>query len=147
MLVDTSVLVYAANSSAPEHVLCRRLVERLRRAPAPWRLTWGIVYEFLRVVTHPRVFDTPWTVGQAWAFVDALLASPSLDVLVETDRHRDELAKLLREVPHAAGNLLHDLHTVALMREHGVRRIFTRDADFHRFPATEVLDPLVSEAP
>jgi predicted nucleic acid-binding protein len=27
------------------------------------------------------------------------------------------------------------------MREHGIRRICTRDADFHRFPFLEVIDP------
>ena len=27
------------------------------------------------------------------------------------------------------------------MREHGIRRIYTRDVDFHRFPFLEVVDP------
>ena len=35
-----------------------------------------------------------------------------------------------------------DAHTAVLMREHGVRRIYTRDTDFHRFPFIEVVDPL-----
>jgi predicted nucleic acid-binding protein len=35
-----------------------------------------------------------------------------------------------------------DAHTVALMREHGVRVIYTRDTDFHRFPDLEARDPL-----
>ena len=39
-------------------------------------------------------------------------------------------------------NLVHDARTAILMREHGVRRICTRDADFHRFPFLEVVDPL-----
>jgi predicted nucleic acid-binding protein len=33
------------------------------------------------------------------------------------------------------------------MREHGVRRIYTRDADFHRFPFLEVVDPLSEQRP
>jgi predicted nucleic acid-binding protein len=28
------------------------------------------------------------------------------------------------------------------MREHGIRRIYTRDTDFHRFAFLEVVDPL-----
>jgi predicted nucleic acid-binding protein len=28
------------------------------------------------------------------------------------------------------------------MREHGIRRVCTRDTDFYRFPFLEVLDPL-----
>ena len=53
------------------------------------------------------------------------------------------LAALFTDVPMLAGNLLHDAHTVALMREHGVRSIVTRDADFHRFPGIDVRDPLL----
>jgi predicted nucleic acid-binding protein len=29
-----------------------------------------------------------------------------------------------------------------LLREHGIARICTRDADFHRFPFLTVVDPL-----
>jgi predicted nucleic acid-binding protein len=28
------------------------------------------------------------------------------------------------------------------MREHGIRRIYTRDTDFHRFPFVEPIDPM-----
>jgi CubicO group peptidase (beta-lactamase class C family) len=31
--------------------------------------------------------------------------------------------------------------TAVLMREHGIRRIYTRDTDFHRFPFLEPIDP------
>ena len=141
-VVDTNVLVYAADESAPEHERCHALLERWRRTSGAWYVTWGICYEFLRVVTHPRVFRRPWSSREAWSFVDALLATPSLDLLVEGERHADVLASLIADVPQLSGNLLHDAHTAALMREHGVRTIYTRDTDFHRFPDLDVLDPL-----
>jgi len=68
------------------------------------------------------------------------LASPSAAVLVETDRHHEVAVRVLAEMPYVAGNLLHDAQTVILMREHGVREIVTRDADFHRFRGVEVID-------
>lgn len=46
------------------------------------------------------------------------------------------------EVPGIVGNLVFDAHTAILMREHGIRRIYTHDVDFHRFPFLEVIDPL-----
>jgi predicted nucleic acid-binding protein len=49
---------------------------------------------------------------------------------------------VVRELPHLAGNILHDTNTAILMREHGIRRIYTRDADFHRFPFVEAVDPV-----
>lgn len=141
--VDTNVLLYAADVDAPEHRRCRDHLERWRAEPVPWYLTWGIVYEFLRVATHPRVFKNPWSPGDAWGFLDALLASPTLRVLSETSRHPRVLADLVRTIPQLRGNILHDAHTAAIMREHGVTRIVTRDADFHRFAFLEVVDPLV----
>lgn len=141
-MVDTNVLIYAADRSSAEHVRCRSLLAQWRERAEPWYLTWGIVYEFLRVSTHPRVFRRPWAAVEAWRFVGALLASPALDLLVEGERHESILAGLIAEVPQLVGNLLHDAHTAALMREHGVRTIYTRDTDFHRFPGIEVRDPL-----
>lgn len=145
VVVDTNVLVYAADESAPEHARCRALVDGWRRGNGAWYLTWGICYEFLRVVTHPRVMRRPWTMDHAVAFLKALQASPGLEILVPTDRHAGVLADVVSEVPGLAGNLVHDAQTAVLMREHGVRRICTRDTDFHRFRFLEPVDPLVAE--
>jgi len=76
------------------------------------------------------------------SFIEVLLVSPSLSVLAHDVTHHEHLAAIIRRVPDIRGNLLHDTHTVALMREHGLRVIYTRDADFHRFPEIEVRDPL-----
>lgn len=142
LLVDTNVLIYAADADSQFHAPCRAWLERQRARPDAWYTTWAIIYEFLRVTTHPRVMRHPWGVTEAWAFVSALLASPGLSVLVQSERHADVAAEVFNELPHLAGNMLHDTHTAVLMREHGVRRICTRDADFHQFRFLEVIDPL-----
>lgn len=142
LVVDTNVLLYAADRDSEFHAPCRRLLEDSRAQPAPVFLTWSICYEFLRVATHPRVFHTPWTAVAAWRFLDALLTAPGISVLQPTERHAAVLAQTLAEQEDLRGNLMHDLHTAVLMREHGVSRICTRDADFHRFAFLTVVDPL-----
>ncbi|HET9217707.1 MAG TPA: TA system VapC family ribonuclease toxin [Terriglobia bacterium] len=144
-VVDTNVLVYAADESAPEHDRCRGLLERWRRSSGAWYLTWGICYEFLRVVTHPRVLRQPWTMDAAVRFLAAVQESPGLDLLVPTERHPLVLSDVVAEVPSLSGNIVHDTQTAVIMREHGIRRICTRDTDFHRFPFLEPIDPLTSE--
>lgn len=141
-VVDTNVLVYAADADAPEHEPCRSALEGWRFGRTPWYLTWGIVYEFLRVVTHPRVLRSPFETVGATSFMEAVLASPSVHLLTETSRHLEVLAEVIDEVTLLAGNLYHDAHTAALMRENGLRSIVTRDTDFHRFPFLDVIDPL-----
>jgi predicted nucleic acid-binding protein len=71
--------------------------------------------------------------------VTTLLASPGLAILIATHRHADVAAEVIVELPHLAGNLVHDAHTAILMREHG---ICTRDTDFNQFAFLEVIDPL-----
>jgi len=143
-VVDTNVLVYAANRKSPYHRSCLQLLEAWRQQAGAWHLTWGICYEFLRVATHPRTLQSPWTVTEAWAFLEAILAAPSLSMLVPTERHAGVLGELTSRLPHLCGNILHDVHTAALMREHGIRTIYTRDSDFHRFPFLEPIDPVTS---
>lgn len=142
LVVDTNVLVYAADEDSPFHAACRDWLERQRGLADAWYTTWAILYEFLRVTTHPRVMRRPWSSQTAWDFIAALLASPGLAVLVPTQRHTEIAAQVIAEIPHLAGNLFHDAHTAVLMREHGLRRIVTRDTDFHRFPFLEAIDPL-----
>ena len=146
LTVDTNVLVYAADSDSQFHAPCRNWLERQRTRPDAWYTTWGILYEFLRVTTHPRVMRRPWTARAAWEFVNALLASPGFTVLIPTQRHADVVGDVISELPDLSGNLLHDAHTAILMREHGIGKICTRDTDFNRFPFLEVIDPVRHQA-
>lgn len=141
-VVDTNVLVYATNEELDEHAHCRQLLERWQKQPSAWFTTWGVLYEFLRVVSHPRVHRRPWRIDRAVGFVQDLLASPGLTILSPTSRHASILAKIVEEVPGLEGSILHDVHTAVLMREHGIRQIVTRDKGFRRFPFLEVVDPL-----
>lgn len=141
-VVDTNVLVYAADRNSPFHHACREKLESWRHRASTWYLTWPIIYEFLRVTTHPRVFPRPWPAAEAWAFVEAILAAPGVQIVTGGERHAELLAELLADFPELRGNTLHDAHTVVLMHEHGIRTIYTRDFGFRRFASLEVLDPI-----
>lgn len=141
-VVDTNVLLYAADRDSPDHAPCQARLDGWRRQSSPWHLTWGIVYEFLRVATHPNVFRKPFSLAQTWSFVEAILASPSLTVLTATNRHQNVAGEVFSEIPDLRGNLVFDAHTAILMREHGIKTIYTRDSDFNRFPFIDVVDPL-----
>ena len=144
-LVDTNILVYSAVEGCQEQARCRELISSLQARAQPWFATWPIIYEFLRVMTHLRVVPRPLTAGLAWRYVESLLLSPGFKVLLPTDRHAEVAAATLQEYPHLRGSFFHDAHTAILMREHGLRTIYTRDLGFHRFPFLEVVDPLTAD--
>jgi uncharacterized protein len=62
-------------------------------------------------------------------------------VLAHTPRHAEIAAEVFRELPQPRGTVVHGAHIAILVREHGLRRIYPRDADFRRFPFLEVVDP------
>lgn len=141
-VVDSNVLAIAADRGDPSHDTCRDLLEGWRTQPSPWYLTWPIVFEFLGLVTHPTIYRSPWPLADAWAFVEAVLAAPAVEVLAAGDRHSDIVAELLETAPDLRGGQMLETQIAATMIEHGVKRIITRDTLFHRFPMLDVVDPL-----
>ena len=141
-LVDTNILLYAVNLRFPEHARARQFLDRHIADATPWCLTWGVIYEFLRVATHPRVFPEPLSAARAYGFIAGLLEHDSVTVLVPTGRHLELLQRTLEELSHPAGNLVHDIATAVIMREYGVREIVTADTDFLQFRFLQVRNPL-----
>ena len=141
-VVDTNLLLYAVNPDSSDHKRAHGLLEDWRRGERLWFLTWGIVYEFLRVSTHPNVFPKPLDLRASREWVEALLTARNSGILVETDRHGEILKELAAQYSRLSGNAVHDLHTAALMREHGVAEIRTADRDYHQFKFLRVVNPL-----
>jgi toxin-antitoxin system PIN domain toxin len=141
-VVDTNVLAYAVNRDCDEHRAARRLLEDWLAGSVPWALTWGIVYEFLRVTTHPRIFRRPLTATQAFDFLDPIVGCEVVNLLEPTARHGVVLRETAREFGRPTGDVFHDLHTAVLMREHGIGEIMTADSDFRKFAFLTVTDPV-----
>lgn len=138
--IDTNVLVYAEITSSPQHRVASQILQRLAEGRTPWALPWPCVYEFLRVLTHPRVFHPPVPTQVALSDLRAILASPSIVMLSETDRHAEVVTQLVEE-SGVTGNLMHDAHIAALCVEHGVKTLITADRDFARFADIEIENP------
>ena len=141
--IDTNILVYARREESPHHHHALKLLRKFAEGDAPWALPWPCVYEFLRVVTHPRVFDPPTDLDTALDDMESLLASPSLVLLGEGPRHVGHLRRAL-ESGRAVGNLVHDAHIAALVLEHGARELWTADRDFARFTDVRTYDPFTA---
>ena len=139
--VDTNVLVYAHRREFPQHEAARRLLSQLADGDALWAIPVFCLGEFLRVVTHRAILKPPSSLDEATQALDALLASPSLRVLVPGDRYPALLLQTVRQ-SHVSGNLVFDAQIAALCLEHGVRALLSNDRDFSLFPDIDLL-PLV----
>jgi len=141
--VDTNILVYAHREDSPFHDAARQRIEALAEGAAPWAIPWPCLHEFLAIVTHPRMFRPPTPLESALDQVDAWLESPTLSLLAESDLHWTELRALLTAA-QSTGPKVHDARIAALCLQHDVRTLWSADRDFGRFPALNVVNPVVA---
>ena len=137
--VDANVLVYASNEAEPIHQQARELVERLAAGPELVYLFWPSVMGYLRIVTHPAILPRPLTPAEAALNIAQLLSRPHVRAPGEADGFWDHFRTTAGD--HARGNDVPDAHLAALMRQHGVAIVYTRDRGFRRFAGIEARDP------
>lgn len=130
-LVDTNVLLYAVDRSAPRHDQAHAWLSRALGGTEAVGFCWIVVIAFLRLSTHPSIQARPLSAAQAIDLADEWLSRPPAVVLEPAASHLASLRPLL-EATGAGGNLVNDAHIAALAREHGAR-VVTYDNDFDRF--------------
>ena len=83
MTPDVNVLVAASRSDHPHHAVALAWLEEAARAAdggASLTLMPMVLASFLRLVTSPKIFQLATPIEDAVAFVDALLASPGVQL-------------------------------------------------------------------
>jgi toxin-antitoxin system PIN domain toxin len=142
LAVDANLLVYAHRRESAEHAAAAALLRQLAEGSAPWAIPWPCLYEFFSVVTNPRIWkEAASSPHQAWAQIEAWIASPSLRLLGETRDFAAVLARFLT-LPRVRGPVVHDARVAALCVAHGVETLWTRDRDFALFRELATSDPL-----
>lgn len=137
IVIDTNVLLYAANTSAPQHERTARWLDRALEESQVLGLPWVAALGFIRISTNPRIFPTPLTPDEAVGAVRTWHAHPAVTVPEPTSRHLSVLSGLLLESGTAA-NLTTDAHLAALAIEHGAA-VASFDRDLARFGVTVVV--------
>jgi predicted nucleic acid-binding protein len=83
MTPDMNLLVAASRTDRPHHVVARARFEEAVNASgagAAFALMPMVLASFLRLLTSPKIFRMPTPIEDAVAFVDALLASPGVQL-------------------------------------------------------------------
>jgi toxin-antitoxin system PIN domain toxin len=140
ILIDANLLLYAYDSSSKHHKEAREWLEKILSEPELVRLAWVTVLAFLRISTHSRIFENPFTISEATSIVGKWIDHPIVEFLSPAERHWTILSKLLED-GQANGPLVMDAHLAALAIEHGAV-LYTTDKDFSRFEQLKVVNPL-----
>lgn len=140
ILPDVNVLVYAHREDSPQHVAVRDWLEKTINSVQAYGISNLVLSGFIRVVTHPRIFNPPSTLDEALQFVDQIRNQPNCVLIEPGPRHWMIFNELCSKV-NAKGNLVPDTYFAAMAIESGSEWI-TTDRDFSRFPGLHWRHPL-----
>ena len=142
MMPDVNVLIAASRTDHPHHKPAYAWLNEAIAAcevGASLKLMPMVAASFLRLVTNFRVFVHPTPIGDAMAFLDALLAIPGIDM----PAHGGEwpILRQLCVVKQLTANDIPDAWLAASVIEHS-EHLVTFDADFKRLLAPAQLTVL-----
>jgi toxin-antitoxin system PIN domain toxin len=143
ILADVNVLVYAHREDAPGHAAYRDWLEALINGDQAYAVSDLVMSGFLRIVTHPRVFNPPTDLATAFAFTKVIRSRPNAVPIAPGPRHWD-IFKNLCAAAGVKGNLIPDAYLAALAIESGSEWV-TTDHDYSRFPGLKWRHPLQSD--
>jgi toxin-antitoxin system PIN domain toxin len=139
--IDINILLYASDQESPHHERARSFLEGRGEDPDLLCVSWLTLMGYQRIATHPSIFRNPLSATHAWGNVKSLLALPRCRVITEQEGFEQEYDRISREAA-VKGNLVPDAHLAVILRQHGVSKIYTADADFRKFGFLDVVNPL-----
>ncbi|MYF07028.1 MAG: type II toxin-antitoxin system VapC family toxin [Rhodospirillaceae bacterium] len=76
--VDTNVLIHAHRKESPKHRAALERLEALAGSGEAWGIPVFCLGEFLRLVTHRRLFDPPHSAAEACEALARLLSADNV---------------------------------------------------------------------
>lgn len=140
MLMDVNVLVYAHRQDVKDHRAYRDWLEAVINSGIAYGFSELVLSGFIRVVTHPKVFEKPSPLETAVGFAQQIRAAEHAICLAPGRNHWNLFLQCLESIS-AQGNDIPDAYHAALALEWDCDWV-TTDKGFRRFKGLRVRHPL-----
>ncbi len=141
IIPDVNLLLYAYDATSRFHPAAKTWCEGMLSGDEPVVLLPVVIFGFVRVSTHARVFARPLQAEEAAGLVGQWLSRPQVSVVDMLAEDVTRALGLLREAG-TAGNLTSDAQIAAVAMRLKAR-VHTADLDFGRFAGVRFTNPLV----
>jgi uncharacterized protein len=139
IIPDVNLLLYATDRQSPFHHEARKWWQATLQGNAQVGFCAPVVFAFVRLATHPKIFIHPLAIDQAFAYVENWMGFPTAQWLVPDDSHPARVKSLLLKAG-IGGNLVTDAQIAAYGQQYN-GTICSADLDFSRF-RVKWLNPL-----
>ncbi len=134
--IDTNVLIGIMVASSTYHA---DAVNGLGNLDDELCTTPTNIGEVLRLLTHSKVFSSPLKIEKAVEALSLLIEAYDIRILDEDTNWWKDLGEIARQIPGLKGNEIFDAKIALCLRQHKVKRIWTRDADFKKYSFLQVI--------
>lgn len=139
-LMDVNILVYAHREDVEQHEICHQWLEGVINSNIDYGYSPLVLSGFLRVVTHPKVFEIPTSLDDALMFVSQIKEQSNAVKISPKDRHWSIFSELVK-LTKAKGNFIPDAYHAALAIESGCEWV-TTDKGFKKFKGLKLINPI-----
>jgi toxin-antitoxin system PIN domain toxin len=140
ILMDVNVLVYAHREDVKDHQAYCDWLESVLNSDSAYGFSELVLSGFVRVVTHPKIFEQPSSLSVALGFAEQLRAAPNAVCLAPGQNHWKWFIQCMEAIS-AQGNDVPDAYLAALALEWDCDWV-TTDKGFRRFKGLRVRHPL-----
>lgn len=140
ILMDVNVLVYSHREDVRDHLAYRGWLESIINSNTPYGFSELVLSGFIRVVTHPKIFEQPSSLSAAVAFAQQVRTAPQAISLVPGNNHWQMFLQCMEQIS-AKGNDVPDAYHAALALEWSCDWV-TTDNGFRRFKGLRLKHPL-----
>jgi toxin-antitoxin system PIN domain toxin len=137
---DINLLIYANINCFVQHRRALSWFSALLNGDEPVGLTAPAIYGFLRLATHPRLFDPPMSVQDAVSRVRSWLALPHIHFLAPGPRHLEISFQLLLGLGSASS--LTTATELAAYAMENQAELHSNDTGFGRFSGLRWRNPI-----
>lgn len=92
--IDANILIYASNRESPYHKQAIEFLSTCLKDSEPIYLCWPTVFSYLRISTHPNIFNAPLSPDEAIHNVETLRASSHVRFIHEGDQFWDRYSEI-----------------------------------------------------
>ena len=140
-LLDTNILIYAADENSPHHQASMALREKGLRGEISLCICPQILNEFFAIVTDQRRANNPRTQSEALLEIEKYFHSQNIFKIYPGPDIIEKTIELLRRYEISRQKIF-DLQLVATMFSNNVKHLYTyNQGDFSQFNEVEVLTP------
>jgi toxin-antitoxin system PIN domain toxin len=141
IVLDANLLLYAYDSTMPQHDAARSWLNGAFSADELIGLPWQTVSAFLRIASDSRLPGMHFTIEEAIGIVRQWMELKQVRLLAPGERHWSIFQWMLIE-GQVRGPMTTDAQLAALTIESG-GVLYTNDCDFARFPGLRWINPLL----